>query len=145
MGSRSRTLADGRPGYRMSDEDKAICLVRDGRDCLVSWARHRSESGERRVEDELRALITRPDERGAGQWGRNVLSWLQPSDPARKVLRYEELASEPGAAVGQVVSALNLRLTPAASAAIPSFAELQQIDGRFFRIGYRQAYSRWAN
>ena len=39
------------------DGGKAICLVRDGRDCLVSWARQRTEDDPRRFTEELRALI----------------------------------------------------------------------------------------
>lgn len=119
---------------QVSEIDKAICLVRDGRDALVSWARQASEK-DRRYEDELRALVTRPEERGAGQWGRNVLSWLQPQVPHRVVLRYEELAREPGGAVERVMTAVLPGLRPAGNAAIPSFAELQQVDARFFRRG----------
>jgi Sulfotransferase domain len=102
------------------DGDKAICLVRDGRDCLVSWARQRSEDGAGCFADELRDLIYLPAGRGAGQWGRNVLSWLQPAHPGRIVLRYEELIDKPAAAVGRVTKALQLGLQPAATAAIPA-------------------------
>ena len=125
---------------QVKDVDQAICLVRDGRDCLVSWARQVSENKERRFGDELRAMITQPDERGAGQWGRNVLSWLQPQVPHRVVLTYEALAGEPKDAVERVMTALVPELRPASDADIPSFAELQQIDGRFFRRGITGAY-----
>jgi hypothetical protein len=118
------------------DADKAICLVRDGRDCLVSWARQRSEDGVRCFADELRDLILLPAERGAGQWGRNVLSWLEPAYPGRIVLSYEELIDKPGTAVRRVTEALHLGLEPATTAAIPTFAQLHQVDGRFFRRGF---------
>ena len=122
------------------DGDKAICLVRDGRDCLVSWARQRTEDGVRCFADELRDLIFLPADRGAGQWRRNVLSWLQAAHPGRVVLRYEELTGNPGAAVRRVTDALGLGLEPAAAAAIPTFAELHQVDGRFFRRGFTGTY-----
>ena len=122
------------------DDDKAICLVRDGRDCLVSWARQRTEDGSRRYADELRDLIFLPAGRGAGPWGRNVLSWLEPAHQGRIVLRYEELTGHPGAAVRRVTGALGLGLEPAATAAIPTFAELQQADDRFFRRGFAGTY-----
>lgn len=78
----AHTVKTHRPrDEQIKDVDKAICLVRDGRDCLVSWARQVSENKDQRFGDELRAMITRPDERGAGQWRRNVLSWLQPQVP----------------------------------------------------------------
>ncbi|MDQ2813930.1 MAG: sulfotransferase domain-containing protein [Actinomycetota bacterium] len=130
-----------RPRDGQVDEvDKAICLVRDGRDALVSWARQVSEKDGRRYEDELRAMIIRPDERGAGQWGRNVLSWLQPQVPQRAVLRYEDLARDPGAAVDQVMTALLPELRPPGNAAVPSFTELQRVDARFFRRGFTGTY-----
>jgi hypothetical protein len=72
---------------QIHDGDKTICLVRDGRDCLVSWARMASEAAGSRFETELRAMITRRDEVGTGSWGRNVLSWLRPPAPRRLVLR----------------------------------------------------------
>ncbi len=120
--------------------DKAICLVRDGRDCLVSWARQQSEDGVRCFADVLRDLVVAPAGRGAGQWGRNVLSWLQPAHPGRVVLRYEELIDDPRAAVRRVTGALDLGLAPAASAVIPGFAELHRVDGRFFRRGLAGTY-----
>jgi hypothetical protein len=120
---------------QIGDGDKAVCLVRDGRDCLVSGARQRTEDDPRRYAGELRALIMLPADRGAGQWGTNVLSWLQPARPDRVVLRYEELTRDPGAAVRRVMDALRLGLEPASDAAMPSFAELHQIDGQFFRRG----------
>lgn len=125
---------------QIKDADKAICLVRDGRDCLISWARQVSENTGRRFGDELRAMITRPDERGAGQWGQNVLSWLQPQVPHRVMLRFEALASEPRGAAEQVMRSLLPELRPADNAEIPSFSELQQLDGRFFRRGITGSY-----
>lgn len=125
---------------QVSEIDKAICLVRDGRDALVSWARLASEKGDRRYEEELRALVTQPADRGAGQWGRNVLSWLQPQVPHRVVLRYEELVCEPRDAAGRVMTVLLPELRPAGHAAIPLFAGLQQVDARFFRRGFTGTY-----
>jgi hypothetical protein len=126
------------------DGDKAICLVRDGRDCLVSWARQRNEDGIRSFADELRDLVFLPAGRGAGQWGRNILSWLQPPQPGRTVLRYQELIDSPETAVRRAVVSLDLSLglglDPAGMAAIPAFAELHQVDGRFFRRGFTGTY-----
>jgi hypothetical protein len=122
------------------NRDKAICLVRDGRDSLVSWARQRTEDGTRAYADELRDLIYLSASRGAGQWGLNVLSWLQPEHPGRVVLTYKELTCNPGAAARRVTDALGLGLEPAATATVPSFAELHQIDGQFFRRGFTGTY-----
>jgi len=125
---------------QVDDGDKAICLVRDGRDCLVSWARMASETKGRRFETELRAMITRRDEPGTGSWGRNVLSWLRPPAPHRLVLRYEELVREPTDAVQRIVVALVPQLLPLTDVRIPSFGELRQTDRRFFRRGRTDTY-----
>jgi hypothetical protein len=120
---------------QVDEADKAVCLVRDGRDSLVSWARLASEADGARFESELHAMITRLDEVGTGSWGRNVLSWLLPPAPQRVVLRYEELVQKPRAAVERVIHTLTPQLRPAADVQIPSFTELQQADDRFFRRG----------
>src|SRR5262245_33348568 len=62
---------------RVQEDDRAICLVRDGRDALVSYARMLSEDEPEAFEEKLRELIDAPDGRGTGRWGANVLSWLE--------------------------------------------------------------------
>jgi Sulfotransferase domain len=119
----------------VDDADGAICLVRDGRDALVSWARQRCEVNGCRYEDELRSLVTRPDTRGAGQWGRNVSSWLVPGAPQRVALRFEDLIHAPGDMVTAATALVAPGLVPERDAVIPSFADLHAIDDRFFRRG----------
>jgi hypothetical protein len=121
---------------QVEDADRAIYLVRDGRDALVSWARLNSEGDGSRYEPELRRMITRRGEVGTGGWGANVLSWLRPPVPHRVLLRYENLIQHPRNAVEQVVAALVPELRPIADVRIPPFAELHQTDGRFFRRGH---------
>jgi hypothetical protein len=56
------------------------------------------------------------------------------------VLRYEELIDKPEAAVRRVTEAFRMGLEPATTAAIPTFAELHQVDDRFFRRGFTGTY-----
>lgn len=119
----------------VDDADMAVCLVRDGRDALVSWARLTSEEDTGRFETELRAMIERDSEVGTGSWGHNVLSWLQPAVPHRVLLRYDDLAREPRASVERVMTTLLPGLRPRGDATIPTFADLQQVDDGFFRRG----------
>jgi hypothetical protein len=58
---------------QIKETDPATCLVRDGRDALVSWARLTSEADSNRYEPELRRMIASRDTIGTGSWGRNVL------------------------------------------------------------------------
>jgi hypothetical protein len=118
------------------DDDRAVCLVRDGRDALVSWARMSSEDDPGRYEDDLRAKILAEPGRGTGSWGANVLSWLEPPSPTRVTLRYEDLIAAPVTSVTSVVSTLAPTLTPRPDPDIPTHADLkQQSDPAFFRRG----------
>jgi hypothetical protein len=121
---------------QIAETDPAICLVRDGRDALVSWARQRSEADGGRYETELQQMVTRRDRVGTGGWGRNVLSWLQPPAPHRVLLRYEDLVRNPRTNVERAVATVAPRLRPLPNARIPSFSELQRADDRFFRRGH---------
>ena len=115
--------------------DRAICLIRDGRDALVSWARQRSEADGSQYRTILEALIETSGSRGTGSWGHNVLSWLQ-SPPTHAVhVRYEALIADPGAAAARIVGAVAPHLRLRANPRIPSFAELQMVDPLFFRRG----------
>ncbi|MFD0474414.1 sulfotransferase domain-containing protein [Nonomuraea thailandensis] len=101
---------------RAGEEDRAICLVRDGRDSITSWARL---TGAPDVEAGIRAIIDRRDEAGTGSWGRNVLSWLRPPAPQRVMLRYEELISRPRPAVENVLATLAPACGPCRTPAFP--------------------------
>jgi hypothetical protein len=124
----------------VDDGDPAICLVRDGRDALVSWARQRSETDPSRYEPELRAMILRQDNVGTGSWGSNILSWREPPAPHRLMLRYEDLIRAPATTVAAVVAALAPTITPLVDVTIPSFDELRRADEQFFRRGRTGSY-----
>jgi hypothetical protein len=120
---------------RVDQADHAICLVRDGRDALVSWARMLSEKDPAGFSTALRQLIEDTSARGSGSWGANVLSWLQPPAPHRVTLPYAELIADPAAAVDRVMHRVSPAIQPDEGAAIPSFDELRQVDAAFFRRG----------
>ncbi len=131
--------------HRQRDEqiheaDQAICLVRDGRDALVSWARLLSENEPYTFENRLRAMITRDDPRGTGSWGANVLSWLRPAASQRIVVRFENLIAAPERTLADIMGQLSLDLRPINEAIIPTFADLKAMDGGFFRSGLTGAW-----
>ncbi|SNR58378.1 sulfotransferase domain-containing protein [Actinoplanes regularis] len=117
------------------ESDRAICLVRDGRDALVSWARQASEDDPGRYETELRARILRDTAVGTGSWGNNILSWLQPAAGHRRVLRYDDLIRDPWTAVTAIITDVTPTLMLRPDAGIPSLEELRHHDNRFFRRG----------
>ena len=115
------------------DNDGAICLVRDGRDALVSWARQTSEKPDRVFRTELESAIA--GTRGTRGWGTNVLSWLDPPAPHRVQVRYDDLVRDPTGTATHIVTALDLPWRRRADATVPSFAELHATDPAFFRRG----------
>jgi sulfotransferase family protein len=135
---------------RKGDGYRAIYLVRDGRDAVVSDAhlrmsQRRAEGGDGQTTFEafLREEITRPYLEGqpsSGSWGGNVLNWLGAADASVALLKYEDLIVDPRGSVGRVVSSLLPELVPGADAVIPSFSELHDIDPLFFRRGAAQSY-----
>jgi hypothetical protein len=124
----------------IADEDRAICLVRDGRDAVVSWARlwtadHAGEPDyEARFAEEARTIITRRTG-GTGGWGQNVLSWHHSTSPAPIWVRFEDLIADPETAVRAAVAEAAPGLAPAAHADIPGFDELRGREPGFFRSG----------
>lgn len=132
---------------RKADRHPAICLVRDGRDAVVSHARLRASSAADEshptFDQILREEITRafaPEQPSSGTWGGNVLSWLDHGDRPLAVIRYEELIADPGPVVERAVSSLVPELMPKRDAPIPSFDELHSIDAAFFRRGKSQSH-----
>jgi hypothetical protein len=119
----------------VDEDDRAICLVRDGRDALVSWARQASEEDPNTYENELRSRILRVSAVGTGSWGANVLSWLRPPAPHRVILRYEDLIRDPYGAVSPIIATVAPVLGLRPEASIPSLDELRGHDGLFFRRG----------
>ena len=122
-------------GADVDPADPAICLVRDGRDALVSWARQATEDDPDRFTAELRTRITRTAGPGTGGWGTNVLSWRQPPAPHRVLLHYDELVATPEAAADRALAVVAPALRPLPDARLPTFAELHAADGGFFRRG----------
>lgn len=132
------------------DSCRAIYLVRDGRDTVVSQARlqasqQQSAGGEDRKSFEscLREAITRPFVAGqpsSGTWRGNVLSWLSVVDTPIVMLRYEELIRDPRGSFTRIVASLLPEMVPRSDVDIPSFHELRDLDGLFFRRGVSLSY-----
>ncbi|HVC94100.1 MAG TPA: sulfotransferase domain-containing protein [Pirellulales bacterium] len=133
-----------------ADGYRAIYLVRDGRDVVVSNARLRALSHQATVDDRqtlfetlLREEITRPYTEGqpsSGTWGGNVLSWLGGTNAPLAVLRYEDLIVDPLGSVERAVSSFLPELVPLADASVPSFDDLHRVDPFFFRRGIAGAH-----
>jgi hypothetical protein len=124
----------------VAEQDRAVCLVRDGRDSVVSWARlntaHLADRPDYpdRFAAEARAIITRRTG-GTGGWGQNVLSWSRSTAPAPAWVRFEDLIADPQRVVRAAVAQVAPNLESAGTATIPTFKDLQKTDPGFFRSG----------
>lgn len=122
------------------DNFPAVCLVRDGRDAMVSHAHYILTEDKKRghyqgpdsFEEVLHDLIT--TDWSFGGWSNNVSSWLERKAPT-KVVRFEELISRPQETVSQAVEGLGLAVADHELVPIPSFEQLHQSDPQFFRRG----------
>lgn len=118
----------------------AVYLVRDGRDALVSHAHYHlefdlnlpPEEQLARFDDTLRMLIE--TEISFGGWSNNVKAWLNRSAPTA-IVRYETLIKRPLATVQKALAKLQYPVPLLIAQQTSSFAELKQIEPKFFRKG----------
>jgi hypothetical protein len=118
------------------DGDRSLCVVRDGRDALVSWAHLINDQEGIPAEQALEDLLTDPWRRTSGPWGSNVLGWAAGKDPNRAHVLYDDLIARP---VQTVATALAIAAPELRSLRVdsepPSFQELHAQDPGFFRLG----------
>jgi hypothetical protein len=117
--------------------DLAIYLVRDGRDCLVSYAHYMIEQGgtrfeSRNFEEVVKRLIDRSDH-PYGSWSANVRSWTE-RNGRTEIVHFEKLVKDPVGTVRGAVEALGVSL-PEPSGKLPAFKRLQKRNPTVFRRG----------
>lgn len=129
-----------------NDDCPAIYLVRDDRDCLVSYAHFRLKFRKKRswlqrvlkqveletVETILTELIQGRDLYGG--WSDHVAAWRK--RPGKTILvKYEDLIQDPAQKVSQALRDLGCPITSTHTKDLPSFAEMHQKWPNFFRQG----------
>ncbi len=123
-----------------SDGGRAIYLVRDGRDALVSYAWYVLEFEEgvppeevssERFDATLSRLI---DDRRSpfGTWSTHVLAWRE--RPSVEMIRFEDLVQGPRC-VEAALTGLGLPLPARPNSAPPTFEYLHRLRPAFFRRG----------
>ncbi|MCD4731634.1 MAG: sulfotransferase domain-containing protein, partial [Bacteroidales bacterium] len=85
----------------------AVCILRDGRDALVSIAHHRKDiiAPGSDYYDNLKAAIIAEKGSFFGGWSNNVINWIQRAD---LVIRYENLLIDPIREVERIRSVIDL-------------------------------------
>jgi Sulfotransferase domain len=120
-----------------SDPARALYIVRDGRDAVVSQAHfvkdhdvaaYRGLSFARRI-----ATLTRPGMRPYGHWSRNVRRWTRRRAPVA-VLRFEDLVRDPADAVAGACERIDVPVGDADGRMLP-FESLHELVPALFRRG----------
>ena len=113
---------------RPEEEERspALYLVRDGRDCLVSYAhymrRYNKRFAEKSFEEALYDLIWRPNPYGG--WAGNVGGWRRRTAPVAFV-HFEDMLEDSVAALGEGAAKLGLELGEPVREA-PTFEQAQE-------------------
>lgn len=107
---------------------KAICLVRDGRDCMVSIAHQRRDlvaPGSDLIEN-MREAIVAAEGSFFGGWSENINAWVQRAD---LIIRFEDLVADPKKQFERVEKLMGL--PPGNWDQLPSFDELKKGKARY--------------
>jgi hypothetical protein len=119
---------------RSAGKDAAVCMVRDGRDVMVSLAKynmafaHPSKAGKLDFHQLMHDIVTASE--GNDHWGEHILDW---AESGAVVVRYEDFVAEPEARLRGILRDLNLNLQ--VSGRLPDFGELHATWPKFFRKG----------
>lgn len=115
--------------------DKAIVLLRDGRDATVSFYHHQKNFGNKiGMEDII-------DGSPLGfSWAQHEKSWREAADQGVEILflRFEDFVRDPESAISTISDFLAIE---ASKVHIPTFEELNKLSPNFFRQGKSAAYS----
>lgn len=117
------------PGALPHDQGmKAVYLVRDGRDAMVSIAHHRSDivAPGSNFLNNMKAAIYAENDSFFGGWSKNVEQWLARAD---LVIRYEDLICDPAAATERIRQLAGLPQSDYSR--IPGFRELKYGTPRY--------------
>jgi hypothetical protein len=121
-----------------SDDAPALCLVRDGRDALVSYAHfvrnYEPAMGQRYSFEEALRILTESRDHFGG-WSANVRAWRARSAGGPTVwLRYEDLVSEPLGQLEAAMRRVGVEIQPTGAPPV-TFDDLHRRWPEFFRTG----------
>lgn len=122
---------------RIQSEDKAIYIVRDGRDVAVSYARYQEQYNNMPFERALQRIVS--GQEYPYNWQDHVRFWSM--RPNTAVVKYENLIKNPTTAIQDTLGKLQIDL-PVAGGELPTFAELKSKWPGFFRKGRIRAWKR---
>jgi hypothetical protein len=124
---------------RSANKSPAVCMVRDGRDVMVSLARYNMAFAHPMKAEGLdfyqlmHDIVTASE--GNAHWGKHVLDW---AESGAVIVRYEDFVAEPEVQLREILRDLGLSLQ--VSGSLPDFGKLHAKWPRFFRKGEAGAW-----
>jgi hypothetical protein len=116
------------PDSRISESDKVIYLIRDGRDSVLSFTKYLNTFF---MKDKGTIDVINGDT-VVGAWGDHVAAWNPKEKSNTLLIRFERLVQNPSSFIEKIGDFLNLKPN---SGTIPTFSELHEINPQFFRSG----------
>jgi hypothetical protein len=129
--STSVQFVKAHPAYFAASRFRAIHLVRDGRDALVSYAHYMQHIGDKRPLGELLTHAVAGSD-VFDHWGMHTMAWAGREVPR---ILFDDLIAAPVETVCHAVGQLDLGLEPNPTASIATFAELHKARPEFYRSG----------
>jgi hypothetical protein len=117
------------PSHYMDVDDSVICIVRDGRDAVVSYYHYLKRIGGNRGLSLRDVAIGMA---GFGLWSRHARDWESAQFRKRSVFRYEDMVKDNSLLIASLAEALGREPV---SHEIPTFETLKGINSDFFRKG----------
>ena len=116
------------PSRCVEDGDKVIYLIRDGRECALSYLRYEQSYGDKgkTLEDTIYGNIF------SSGWGDHVKAWSPKLRENTLLIKFEELTGQPENYIKIISNFLGLK---SSGEKIPLFSELNRINPKFFRSG----------
>jgi len=116
---------------QISEQDKVIYLVRDGRASTLSFTKHLQNFYGKKNDDLGDVLHGNTP---YGSWGEHVMGWI---NTPKLLIKFEELIDHPEETIGAISQ--YLKIDPKGGH-IPTFEELQKINPKFFRSGKKDGW-----
>lgn len=113
-------------------EDKAIYILRDGREATVSYYHYLRDFSPTSL-----SLLEIINGYTRGSWGDHYYSWLREQSDSVILLRFEDIIKSPESAIKKIVEFTSLK--PSKSK-VPEFADLHNMNPKFFRSGEKNSF-----
>jgi len=121
------------PNDCVDEADKIIYLIRDGRECVLSYLRYAQNYGNagKTLEDTIYGNIF------SYGWGDHVRAWDANKRKNTLLIKFEELTDNPKSYI-QIISNF-IQIDPVGYD-LPLFSELKEINPKFFRAGKKDSW-----